>query len=98
MQTAFEQVTGISHPVAEHTTEYFDMIGKEPDPDNPVELEHGHYAGPRSQKHLNELELFREFKGKPLWDSWVPDWTAVYWDYDFTLSLSVFGSDIAVAW
>ena len=54
------------------------MIGKEPDPDNPVELEHDHYAGPPSQRHLIELELFREFKGKPLSDFWVPAWTAVY--------------------
>ena len=37
-----------------------------------------HYAGPPSQRHLSELELFREFKGKPLWEDWVPDWTAVY--------------------
>ena len=66
MQAASEQVTVISHPVAEHTTEYFDMIEKEPDPDNLIELEHDHYAGPPSQRHLIELELFREFKGKPL--------------------------------
>ena len=78
MQTAFEQVTGIPHPVAEHSTEYFDMIEKEPDPDNLVELEHDHYAGPPSQRYLIELELFRKFKGKPQWEGWVPDWTAVY--------------------
>ena len=78
MQAAFEQVTGIPHPVAEHTTEYFDVIEQEPDPDNPVELEHDHYAGPPSQRHLTELELFREFKGKPQREDWVPDWTAVY--------------------
>ena len=78
MQDAFEQVTGVSHPVVEHTTEYFDMIEQEPDPDNPVELEHDHYAGPPSQRHLSELELFQEFKGKPQREDWVPDWTAVY--------------------
>ena len=78
MQAAFEQVTGVSHQVAEHTTEYFDMIEQEPDPDNPVELEHDHYAGPPSQRHLSELELFREFKTKPQREDWVPDWTAVY--------------------
>ena len=54
------------------------MIEQEPDPDNPVELEHDHYAGPPSQRHLSELELFREFKGKPQREDWVPDWTAVY--------------------
>jgi len=77
MQAAFEQVTGVSHTVAKHTTEYFDMIEQEPDPDNPVELKHDHYAGPPSQRHLSELESFREFKGKPQREDWVPDWTMV---------------------
>ena len=78
MQAAFEEVTGVTHPVVEHTTEYFDVIEQEPHPDNPVDLQHNHYAGPPSQRHLSELELFREFKGKPLWEDWVPDWTAIY--------------------
>ena len=78
MQAAFEQVTGVSHQAAEYTTEYFDMIEQEPDPDNPVELEHDHYAGPPSQRHLLELKLFRDFKGKPQREDWVPDWTMVY--------------------
>ena len=78
MQAAFEEVTGVKHPVVEHTTEYYDVIEREPHPDNPVDLQHDHYAGPPSQRHLSELELFREFKGKPLWEDWVPDWTAVY--------------------
>ena len=78
MQAAFEAVKGVSQPVVEHTTEYYDMIEQEPHPDNPVDLQHDHYAGPPSQRHLSELELFREFKGKPLWEDWVPDWTAVY--------------------
>jgi len=78
MQTAFEEVTGVTHPVVEHTTEYFDVIEQEPHPDNPVELQQDHYSGPPSQRHLTELELLRKFKGKPLWEDWVPDWTAVY--------------------
>ena len=78
MQAAFEEVTGVTHPVVEHTTEYFDVIEQEPHPDNPVELQQDHYSGPPSQRHLTELELFRKFKGKPLWEDWVPDWTAVY--------------------
>lgn len=78
MQVAFERITGISHPVAEHTTEYFDVIMQEPHTDHPVELEHNHYAGPPSQRHLKDLELFREFKGKPQREDWVPDWTEVY--------------------
>jgi hypothetical protein len=78
MQVAFERITGISHPMAEHTTEYFDVIMQEPHTDHPVELEHNHYAGPPSQRHLKDLELFREFKGKPQREAWVPDWTEVY--------------------
>ena len=42
------------------------------------ELEHDHYAEPPSQRHLLELKLFREFKGKPQREDWVPDWTMVY--------------------
>ena len=78
MQAAFEEVTGVTHPVVEHTTEYFDVIEQEPHPDNPVDLQHDHYAGPPSQRHLSELELFREFKTKPQREDWVPDWTMVY--------------------
>ena len=68
----------VTHPVVEHTTEYFDVIEQEPHPDNPVELQQDHYSGPPSQRHVSELELFRRFKGKPLWEDSVPDWTAVY--------------------
>ena len=78
MQAAFKEVTGVTHPVVEHTTQYYDVIEQEPHPDNSVDLQNDHYAGPPSQRHLSELELFREFKGKPLWEDWVPDWTAVY--------------------
>mgnify|MGYP006907204260 FL=1 len=78
MQAAFEEVTGVTHPVVEHTTEYFDVIEEEPHPENPVDLKHDHYSGPPSQRHVSKLELFRRFKGKPLWEDWVPDWTAIY--------------------
>ena len=78
MQNAFEDVTGVSHPIVKHITEYFDVIEEEPHPDNPVELEHTHYAGPPSNRHLAEFELFREFKGKPIQEDWVPSWTAIY--------------------
>ena len=68
MQAAFKEVTGVTHPVVEHTTQYYDVIEQEPHPDNSVDLQNDHYAGPPSQRHLSELELFREFKGKPLWE------------------------------
>ncbi len=78
MQTAFEEVTGVTHPVVEHATKYYDVIEQEPNPDNPLDLQHDHYAGPPSQRHLTELDLFQKFKGTPLSEDWVPDWTAVY--------------------
>jgi hypothetical protein len=31
-----------------------------------------------SKRHLKELELFEEFKGKPNTEGWVPEWTMVY--------------------
>ena len=34
MQAAFEEVTGVTHPVVEHTTQYYDVIEQEPHPDN----------------------------------------------------------------
>ena len=68
MQAAFEEVTGVTHPVVEHTAEYFDVIEEEPHPENPVDLKHDHYSGPPSQRHVSKLELFRRFKGKPLWE------------------------------
>ena len=32
MQSAFELITGVTHPVVEHTTDYFDTIEDEPHP------------------------------------------------------------------
>ena len=55
-----------------------EAIEQEPHSDNPLELNHDYYAGPPSQLYLTDLELFREFKCKPLWEDWVPDWTEVY--------------------
>ena len=75
MEKAFEKVTGTTHPVANHTTEYSDILEQEPDGSEDVSK---HYSEPASQRHINKLKLFREFKGKPEMESWVPDWTMVY--------------------
>ncbi|MDA9990911.1 hypothetical protein N9E48_08910 [Paracoccaceae bacterium] len=77
MQAAFEKVTGISGSVVNHATEYFDKIEQEPPSDVPP-THHNHYANPPSQRHLKELDLFREFKDKPDPEPWVADWTYVY--------------------
>ena len=39
---------------------------------------HYHYLDPASQRHLKELELFREFKRKPEIEGWVNIGTLVY--------------------
>ena len=75
MQKAFTAITGTTHPVAKHTTEYSDILEQEPD--GPEDMS-PQYSEPASQRHINELELFREFRGKPGMESWVPDWTMVY--------------------
>ena len=75
MEMAFEKVTGTTHPVAKHTTEYSDTLEQEPDGSEDMSPQ---YSEPASQRHINELALFREFKSKPEMESWVPDWTMVY--------------------
>ena len=62
MEKAFEKVTGTTHPVANHTTEYLDILEQEPNHTKDI---HYHYSEPASQRHLKKLELFREFKRKP---------------------------------
>ena len=75
MENAFEAITGTTHPVANHTTEYSGLLEEEP---NHKEDIHYHYSEPASQRHLKELELFREFKGKPEVEDWVNIGTLVY--------------------
>ena len=75
MENAFEAITGTTHPVANHTTEYSDLLEEEP---NHTEDIHYHYSEPASQRHLKELELFREFRQKPEVEDWVNIGTLVY--------------------
>ena len=75
MENAFEAITGTTHPVANHTTEYSDILEQEP---NQTEDIHYQYSEPASQRHIKELGLFREFKGKPEVEDWVNVGTLVY--------------------
>jgi hypothetical protein len=77
MQAAFEKVRGISGSAVDHTTQYYDFIDQEPNPDVPPS-HHDHYAASAAQRHLNELGLFREFKDKLQREPWVANWTYVY--------------------
>ena len=66
MQKAFTAITGTTHPVAKHTTEYSDILEQEPDGPEDMSLQ---YSEPASQRHIKELALFREFKNKPEMES-----------------------------
>ena len=76
MERAFTEITGITHPVVKHTTEYYDVMEEEPDPNHPVPDEpiFDHHLQEPSKRHLKELALFKEFKGKPNRERWMPDW------------------------
>ena len=75
MENAFEAITGTTHPVANHTTEYSDILEQEPNHTEDILYQ---YSDPASQRHLKELELFREFKRKPEVEDWVNIGTLVY--------------------
>jgi len=77
MQAAFEAVTGVSQPVVEHTTEYYDVLEIGPDPNNSNTEENDEEWLP-SARHLKELSDFQAFKDKPEREPWVPHWTMIY--------------------
>jgi len=77
MQAAFEAVTGVSQPVVEHTTEYYDILEEEPD----LRLFNSINKYPDwtlSNRHLTDYESFKIYKNKPDRELWVPHWTIVY--------------------
>ena len=77
MQAAFEVVTGVSQPVVEHTTKYYDVLEDEPDP----RLANSFSEYPDwipSERHLKDCESFKIYKDKPDREPWVPDWTMTY--------------------
>ena len=76
IQSAFTEVIGITHPVVKHATEYYDVMEEEPDPNEPIPDEpiFDHHIQEPRQRHAKELALFKEFKGKPDQEPWVPDW------------------------
>ena len=67
MQIAFEQVTGISSPIVQHTTEYSGTVENETDQSS-VNKSYNFVA---SKRHLKDWEDFRSFKSKPVREYWV---------------------------
>ena len=77
MQVAFEAATGVSQPVVEHTTEYYDVLQDEPDPRLVNSITEYPEWTP-SKRHLKDYESFKAYKNKPDRELWVPTWTMVY--------------------
>ena len=77
MQAAFEAVTGVSQPVVEHTTEYYDVLENEPDPRLTNSMTDYPDWTP-CKRHLNDYESFKIYKEKPDQEPWVPDGTLIY--------------------
>ena len=77
MQVAFEAATGVSQPVVEHTTEYYDVLEDELDPRLATSMTDYPDWTP-SKRHLNDYESFKVYKNKPNRERWVPDWTMAY--------------------
>jgi len=76
MQAAFEAITGVSQPVVEHTTEYYDVLEDEPDPGLANSItEYPDLTS--SKRHLKDCESFKIYKEKPNREPWVPECTLV---------------------
>ena len=58
MQASFEAVTGVSQPVVEHTTEYYDVQEDEPDP-RLVNSMNDYPDWTPSKRHLKDYESFK---------------------------------------
>ena len=77
MQAAFEIVTGVSQPVVEHTTEYYDILENETDPHLANSITEYPDWTP-SKSHVKDYESFKTYKDKPDREPWVPECTMVY--------------------
>ena len=77
MQAAFEAVTGVSQPVVEHTTAYYDVLEDEPNPRLANSMRDYPDWTP-SKRHLRDYASFKVYKEKPDREPWVPNWTMVY--------------------
>jgi hypothetical protein len=77
LSKAFEAITGVSQPVVEHTTEYYDVLEDEPDP-RLVNSMNDYPDWTPSKRHLKDYESFKIYKEKPGREPWVPDGTMVY--------------------
>lgn len=76
MEIAFEKVTGMKDPVIKHTTYHFTELQQEfVDGDYPKNSWLSSHA---TERHKQDWELFKEFKGKPEREKWVPDWTMIF--------------------
>lgn len=78
MKLACERITGVRNVKVKHTTISWRESSMEEEVIEELGLDTGWHQGPPSQRHLKELELFREFKSKPEREDWVSTWTPIY--------------------
>ena len=78
MHSAFEAVTDIPLPSVKQATDHYTVIEQGSDPALSNEELAEYLGNPTSQRHIQELKLFRQFKGKPEREDWVPHWTGLY--------------------
>ena len=67
----------VDQPVVEHTTDYYDILENEPDPQLANSMTEYPDWTP-SSRHLKEYERFKIYKENPGREPWVPDGTMVY--------------------
>ena len=63
--------------MVEHTTEYYDVLEDEPDPQLSNSITEYQDWTP-SKRHLKDSESFKIYKEKSDREPWVPDWTMVH--------------------
>lgn len=78
MKRACEHVTGVRDVKVKHTTLSWRDASIEIEIIEASGLDTRRHQGPPSPRHLKELELFRDFKGKPDREEWVSTCTPIY--------------------
>lgn len=78
MKRACESITGVKDVKVKQTTISWREASMETEVIEELGLDTGWHQGPPSKRHLKEVELFREFKGKPDREDWVSTWTPIY--------------------
>lgn len=78
MQIECEAITGIPQVKVKHATVSWVDSSLETEVQEELGIDAGLKYGMPSERHVRELALFQEFKGKPDREEWVNTWTPIY--------------------